>query len=352
MATQIFPLLMLADVDGLSYKGFITVKIQLENIKSLKNAKLHGSPELKRLLFGHEKALKQRLEQCSTLTEFFESIMTSVKREPIPGESYYSTLLTELDGIGWDKLESLDPLLKILTLTLNDSSGRKHKISISLPFSYPQKPLTVRADLPPSTSKIPNPTTSFNEVISFYLKEFEKFQEIWSMLDDIDANTWVLEPDKPKRCDISRRIALGNHCSLYVKLDELNPKKICDYTLFGAENFIAPLKTNLSKNFNNWNLSFTVRQNLEKILEIHFPSPETSSASDFNVACGICYSYRLDDVIPDQTCSNTKCGQPFHQVCLYEWLRAVPSTTQIYNRLRGDCPYYNYTYHKRQLSPG
>jgi hypothetical protein len=31
----------------------------LENDKSLKNAKLHGSPELKRLLFGHEKALKQ-----------------------------------------------------------------------------------------------------------------------------------------------------------------------------------------------------------------------------------------------------------------------------------------------------
>jgi hypothetical protein len=31
----------------------------LENVKTLKNAKLHGSPELKRLLFGHEKALKQ-----------------------------------------------------------------------------------------------------------------------------------------------------------------------------------------------------------------------------------------------------------------------------------------------------
>jgi E3 ubiquitin-protein ligase FANCL len=136
------------------------------------------------------------------------------------------------------------------------------------------------------------------------------------MLDDIDTNTWVLEPDKPKRSDMSRRIALGNHCSLFIKLDELNPKKICDYTLFGAERFIAPLKINIAKNFNNWDPSLSIRQNLERILEINFPSPEESS--DFNVACGICYGYRLDDVIPDQTCSNAKCGQPFHHVCLYE----------------------------------
>ncbi|POG78855.1 hypothetical protein GLOIN_2v1532647, partial [Rhizophagus irregularis DAOM 181602=DAOM 197198] len=74
METQIFPLLALADVDGLSYRGFITIKgqelpfeIQLENVKTLKNAKLHGSPELKRLLFGHEKALKQSFYISSAL---------------------------------------------------------------------------------------------------------------------------------------------------------------------------------------------------------------------------------------------------------------------------------------------
>ncbi|CAG8715984.1 9858_t:CDS:10 [Rhizophagus irregularis] len=353
METQIFPLLALADVDGLSYRGFITIKgqelpfeIQLENVKTLKNAKLHGSPELKRLLFGHEKALKQRLEQCSSLTEFFvdlkdllERIITKEKREPMPDESYYSKLLSELDTVGWDKLESIDPSLKSLTLILNDSSGRKHKIYISLSFSYPQTPLTVQIDLPSSASKMSNPTINFNDIISFYSKEVEKFQEVWSMLDDIDANTWVLEPDKPKRSDMSRRIALGNHCSLFIKLDEFNPKKLCDYTLFGAESFITPLRTNIAKNFNNWDLLLSIRQNLEKILEINFPSPEESS--DFNVACGICYAYRLDDVIPDQTCSNAKCGQPFHQVCLYEWLRAIPSTTQTFNRLRGDCPYCN-----------
>ncbi len=49
--------------------------------------------------------------------------MTKEKREPIPDESYYSKLLSELDAIGWDKLESLDPLLKFLTLTLKYGSS-------------------------------------------------------------------------------------------------------------------------------------------------------------------------------------------------------------------------------------
>ena len=34
--------------------------------------------------------------------------------------------------------------------------------------------------------------------------------------------------------------------------------------------------------------------------------------------CGICYSYRLESAIPDQMCNDPRCGQPFHQACLYE----------------------------------
>lgn len=38
----------------------------------------------------------------------------------------------------------------------------------------------------------------------------------------------------------------------------------------------------------------------------------------FSIECGICYSYRLEDSIPDQVCNDPRCGQPFHHVCLYE----------------------------------
>lgn len=39
---------------------------------------------------------------------------------------------------------------------------------------------------------------------------------------------------------------------------------------------------------------------------------------DFSMDCGICYAYQLDGAIPDQVCDNSQCGQPFHQICLYE----------------------------------
>lgn len=36
------------------------------------------------------------------------------------------------------------------------------------------------------------------------------------------------------------------------------------------------------------------------------------------MACGICYSYRLDAQVPDLVCDDARCAQPFHQTCLYE----------------------------------
>ncbi|CAG8674903.1 10895_t:CDS:2, partial [Dentiscutata heterogama] len=325
----------------------LAFQIKLENnTAGLKNAKLYGSPKLKRLIFGHEKALQQRLEQCASFSEFFvdlkdllvnykELLMTKEKTDPSPGENYYSTLINELNSIGWDKLEAFNPSLKNLSLKLNDSSGRQHSIFVSLPFSYPQTPLIVHAELPTSSSTTSNHMTSLKDVVSFYSKELEKFQDVWSVLDDIDAHTWVLEPCKPKRNDLMRRIALGNHCSIQIELDASCPKGECQYRLFGTESLISPIREKIIKNWNNW------LQNFENILEITFPSAQTISTSDINIECGICYSYRNEGSLPDQSCNNAKCGQPFHRSCLYEWLRSIPTTKQSFNTLFGNCPYCN-----------
>ncbi|CAG8437548.1 1714_t:CDS:2 [Acaulospora morrowiae] len=358
MDSRIFPLLSPIDLEGLSYRGFITVRgqelpfqIQLENpnSKTLKNAKLYGCPELKRLIHGHENALRQRIEQCTNFSEFFldlkdllELIMTKEKPEPMPTGKYYSSLLSEINSIGWDKLETLDPSLKNFFLKLSDSSGRKHSVFISLPFSYPHSPLDAHADLP-STSKAQILATSLKDVINYYSKEFEKFQEVWSMLDDIDANTSVLEPDRPKRSDLMRRIALGNYCSLQIEINTEHPREECQYKLFGTESLIESFHLKIEKNWNNWDTTLTVRQNLEKVFEMTFPSPQVSSSSDVNFDCGICYSYRFEDSIPDRSCSNSKCGKPFHRICLYEWLQAIPSTKKNFQTLIGNCPYCNET---------
>ncbi|RHZ59955.1 hypothetical protein Glove_360g162 [Diversispora epigaea] len=355
MNPEKFPLLSPIDLEGLSYCGFITVKgqelfFQFQHEDSnltLRNVKLYGCPNLKRLLHGHENALQQRLEQCTNFSEFFldlkdllEFIMISEKPEPMPTGRYYLSLLSELNSIGWEKLEILDPSLRNLTLKLSDSSSRKHSIHISIPTSYPHALLNARADIP-SISMTQFQATNLKDVINYYSKEFGNFQEVWAMLDDIDLNTWVLEPDKPKRSDLMRRIALGNHCSLKIEIDVNHPRRECQYELFGTESLIVPLHIKIAKNWNNWDINLTVRRNFENILEITFPTFQTSLSSDINFDCGICYSYHFESTIPDQSCNNNKCGQSFHRVCLYSWLQAIPSTKKNFNTLIGNCPYCN-----------
>jgi len=39
---------------------------------------------------------------------------------------------------------------------------------------------------------------------------------------------------------------------------------------------------------------------------------------DFSTDCGICYAYRFNDEVPDQTCDDLRCVQTFHTLCLVE----------------------------------
>ena len=45
------------------------------------------------------------------------------------------------------------------------------------------------------------------------LSEFEVWLDhldpFWSFLEELDAQTWVLEPEKPTRADTHRRIKIG-----------------------------------------------------------------------------------------------------------------------------------------------
>src|SRR5437660_445523 len=65
-------------------------------------------------------------------------------------------------------------------------------------------------------------------------------------------------------------------------------------------------------------LSLNIRQNLENTLEINLPQSSLSSEINYEIECGICYAYHLENSIPEHSCNNTKCGRLFHQICLSE----------------------------------
>ncbi|KAB0393624.1 hypothetical protein E2I00_011347, partial [Balaenoptera physalus] len=214
---------------------------------------------------------------------------------------FYSSLIEEIGTLGWDKLVYVDTCFSTIKLKAEDASGREHLITVKLKAKVINriKVLNVEkstADLLQrrrvetalvnlSYESIYVYTLTESSLISIhsqFLAALESLKAFWDVMDEIDEKTWVLEPEKPTRSATARRIALGNNASINIEVDPRHPTMLPECCFLGADH---------------------ARAILEK--------------SDFSMDCGICYAYQLDGAIPDQVCDNSRCGQPFHQICLY-----------------------------------
>ncbi|XP_026046445.1 E3 ubiquitin-protein ligase FANCL [Astatotilapia calliptera] len=348
------PLLVPLNKQQTVYDGFITVqerdfrmRIVLPPDRQLKEAKLHCCWQLKHLLRGYERIVKQRLQQSADLVGFILELKTVLevvlKSRPecrsIPPPQYYSQLISEMETLGWDKLLFIDTEFRMLRLKAEDSAGRQHILTVKLKSKHPAETPECSADLPVPLAINWTAQSTLEQLHSQFLLVLESLSEFWDVLDEIDSKTWILEPEKPCHSDTTRRIAIGNNVSIKVEVDPRHPKMLPECCLLGAEHVVTPLRNKLNANMHLWNPDSSVLHNLQDVLEIEFPSPATHEKSSFNLECGICYSYRLEAAIPDQVCNDPRCGQPFHQTCLYEWLRALHSSRQSFNIVFGECPY-------------
>ncbi|XP_075899091.1 E3 ubiquitin-protein ligase FANCL [Nelusetta ayraudi] len=348
------PLLLPLNGDQTAYDGFISVKeqdfrirIQLPPDGQLTQARLHCCWQLRHLLRGYERVVRQRLQQSADLSTFLLELKTvlevglkgSPERRSIPPPQYYSQLISEMETLGWDKLVSIDTDFRTLTLKAEDSSRRQHVLTVRLKSKHPAEAPECSAQLPVPLPITWTPQTTLEQLYQQFLLLLDSLTRFWDFLDEIDSSTWVLEPERPGRSDTMRRIAIGNNVSIRVEVDPRHPEMLPECCLLGAEHAVTPLRNKLNANMHLWNPDAGVLHNLRDVLEIEFPSPATHEKSSFSVECGICYSYRLESAIPDQVCNDPRCGQPFHQACLYEWLRALPSSRQSFNVIFGECPY-------------
>ncbi|KAJ1496170.1 WD-repeat region-domain-containing protein, partial [Baffinella frigidus] len=153
----------------------------------------------------------------------------------------------------------------------------------------------------------------------------------WTTLTQVRYPMKVLEPERPTRDAVLRRIAIGNHSSMQIDLDPLNPKGVPEVRFLGADSVISPLRDRLNQQLASWDPAALPRHNLQRILQIEFPSRKASELEEMSVECAICYTYRLDGVLPDVVCDNPRCARPFHGSCLYEWLRSVPASRHSLN---------------------
>ncbi|CAL8255205.1 unnamed protein product [Lota lota] len=348
------PILLPLNKDKTIYDGFVTVqerdfrlRIVLPSDRQLKRAKLHCCWQLKHLLRGYQHIVKQRLQHSDNLVSFileFKTVLeVALRGHPeslsIPPPQYYSQLITEMETLGWDKLLFIDSEFRTLRLKASDSSERQHILTVKLKAKHPEESPECSADVPVPLDMAWTPQSTLEQLHSQFILVLDSLAEFWEVLDEIDRRTWVLEPERPSRADTMRRIAIGSNVSIRVDVNPRHPKMLPESYLLGAEHVVTPLRNKLNANMHMWNPGSSVLHNLQDVLEIEFPSPATHEKSSFSVECGICYAYRLETAIPDQVCNDPRCGQPFHQACLYEWLRALPSSRQSFSVVFGECPY-------------
>ncbi len=331
---------------------------------------------------------------------------------------YYQMIIKELGEIGWENIVSLDESLSNIEILVKENQ-RQHILRVKLPSDYPHSKLhpKLEADTPvpfvfgsystivnskdkSSSSSLSSSPSLLRMIVDDFQKHLEQYQHVFDILDDIDKHTWVIEPSKlPCYSLLSRRIIIGKHQSIHIRLSINNPYSPCECTFLGADIQISPLRSKFNENIDMWNGSgfVTVRENLEIILGITFPLPKsvsndingTSIEDEFDINCAICYQYEIDlqesdntivndsimynnsnnnnnnnsnsnsnnnnnnnenrnsrntkrkKELPDIVCENVKCARSFHSSCLLEWLRSLPSTRQSFNTLFGSCPFCN-----------
>ncbi|XP_045405619.1 E3 ubiquitin-protein ligase FANCL isoform X4 [Lemur catta] len=256
-----------------------------------------------------------------------------------PPPQFYSSIIEEIGTLGWDKLVYVDTCFSTIKLKAEDASGREHLITLKLKAKYPAESPDCFVDFPIPFSVSWTPQSSLISIHSQFLAALESLKAFWDVMDEIDEKTWVLEPQKPTRSATARRIALGNNVSINIEVDPRHPTMLPECCFLGADHVVKPLGIKLSRNIHLWDPENSLLQNLKDVLEIDFPARDILEKSDFTMDCGICYAYQLDGAIPDQVCDNSQCGQPFHQICLYEWLRGLLTSRQSFNIIFGECPY-------------
>ncbi|KAJ2605526.1 hypothetical protein EV177_006131 [Coemansia sp. RSA 1804] len=148
------------------------------------------------------------------------------------------------------------------------------------------------------------------------MQKCEELGECWKMLDDIDNSFCVLQPQSPKRSELWRRVAVGRLASALVEVssDRFYPR----ITVYGPSNIAEPLNAKAKATPTVWSSTRTARENVETILGLQLPEPESFDQRDIKLECGICFAYRVEGEDADQVCSSDPCAQPFHRSCLIQ----------------------------------
>ncbi|XP_054714402.1 E3 ubiquitin-protein ligase FANCL-like isoform X2 [Uloborus diversus] len=332
---NIFDQIMPLNSVGNEVSGYINalneefyIQLSVQESKQIKKIRLSGCEKLQKLL----KPVQDDLEQIMQLR-------STAINQTVDLHMGYNLLLEQLQAVGWDKVHYISSDFQSVHLKAIDEFDREHILKLWIPEKFPKEPPRYEYDLPEVFDFKWLPDDTFSTIFSAFQEVLMKHSEFWDNLDEIDAKTWVLEPENPKRSDCKRRIAISSGVSLLLLVDPARPTAVPTCSYLGPDRIVEPVREKFNSNIHLWSEYNSLLYNLKQVLEIEFPSPESATKEEFCMECGICYSYHLGDAVPTMNCDNSSCNQMFHHSCLYEYIRMLPDVRTSFNKLFGECPY-------------
>lgn len=282
-------------------------------------------------------------------------------------------MLRDIESLGWNAVTSMSDDLRRLSFTLEDTSKRSHDVIITLPETYPDGIPQCQLALPDKVDFQWKKSNSLHAILNELRAVLDRYDAVWSVLEDMDRHCVVIDPTKPTFEHNYRRIYLRkgtggdewveNQCSLMYTVNLERPFAMGELLLVGPTAQKEELERQMNAHIRDWcdcrsgvsarRMDVVPRINIETLLQISLPEPSETSISQYEIECAICYScrfarlftrrYKLEDhgktFLPDKSCPNEKCGRVFHYTCLLDMMRSNPTTKQSFNTLYGYCPY-------------
>ncbi|KAG2694483.1 hypothetical protein I3760_08G147000 [Carya illinoinensis] len=207
--------------------------------------------------------------------------------------TFYRSLYSEIEEVGWELLVRLGGDLTFLSFRILDAKSRVHFVEIELDETYPKSPPRASADVPYIFDLKWSISSRLKDVVQQFQKHLEKLQEFWSTLDDIDKSLWVVDPKQPSRSMSHRQINIGNDCFIMLYINADDPKSLPECRFMGPDPVVDSFRRIWQRNRRKWTKDRPYLENIACLLETQLPRPIDVQKNDQQVECGICYAQCL-----------------------------------------------------------
>ncbi|XP_029174028.1 E3 ubiquitin-protein ligase FANCL [Nylanderia fulva] len=318
-----------------AYPSFEQAHIEFgRQIASLRNKEFHKRVKQLMTTFKSEQTVSSFLTQLQSLIgEYMHNTKTLIPN-PDTMRYFLQELKAALHHLPDMKISS-DQNLSIIKLHYRDVSITLQRCNnTELPWTV------IASDLPniPSFEGFEKNVTNLSVAKTKFKWQVEILRKAWEQLEEIDENCWVIDPLKPNKSHMYRRIHLSQSLSVTIIIDDpSNPLPIIKF--LGSDNEVKRQMDDVSNNIHKWNYDCSIFENLKMLLNMYeFSDPESIEEKNVvinNRECGICFS----DELSDKICNNEKCMKHFHSACLSRWLQTNSGNQVVFDHIYGTCPY-------------